>query len=996
MSGLPTHSTEQQQARGRVAGWFAARRADTCALAVIILFFAAFFGPTLCAGRFLIAGDAYYQSYPLRTVAWAMIKRGELPLWTPFIFSGYPLLSMAQTAVGYPLTWGYLFLPARFAEQIVVLAPWLVAPLFMYGFVRETGRTRLAALLAALAFAYGGGLSSKMGGLGLMANPVSWLPAFLWAIERTRRDGFVRGLLWATAAYTMSVLAGQGNGFTLVARLAFIYALYLTLFPSVANVRASDGVRRAWAWPRLRPLAVVVGAGLLTIGVAAFQVLESLRAVRRSIRSTLSYEAFSYGAFTPAEAVKSLVAPLYHYIEVTAYITPLAVVLAVIAVVQAVRVRRERRAICFWAALAVVTWVMMLGDSTPLYRLFFRIPVFNLFRYPSRHTFEWTFAMSMLAAYGWDALPALYARGPSAEPRAQTRAKLVCWLLCAAAALVAVLWILDATVRPRASNFGLESGLIPALPEQRYLLWKLTFTALVLLLIWRALKLVATRSRTALLVGAIALACYVEPYIFLAHVWFPYAKTTDRFTAVPPVEQWLQQYPPEQHRIYTRVNLFVRGYWTPPALDLPNMTAPRGLHNVAAYEQLIFSRYSRALGDVGPDTVNPPTGITGTPDETLLARRSHVLDLLNTSFLVTFPHLATAPESVLLHDGVGFAAHDLARSLQPGETTTLAGEAATGDTLLLVTSLSNSTDVGEAETVARLRLSTTDGRSSEHELRAGRDTAEWAHERADERAVVKQQLAPVFDRVPGDAANSFAAQRYLARIPLGARLSLARIEITNAAAHATLALWKASLYDAAHGQSVTLADLPASLDAERWAAVFNQDGVVVWQNGRACPRAWLVAEAEAVDGETALRRIRGDDGRAFDPRRTALLEVRPEELPALPGGALAATAHARIVEYSPNRLVVESDAPTPTVLLLSEIFYPGWVATVDGRPARVDLADFLLRGVALSAGAHRIEMRYTAPAARTGALISALTLALLAGLFVYTRRVRPTSGARVS
>src|SRR5438034_9682978 len=113
------------------------RRAHLLVLIAIVLFFAAFFGPVLLSGKFLVAGDAFYQSYPLRMIAWDAVKRGELPLWTPCVFSGYPLLSMAQVAIGYPLTWTYLFLPGHWAEQLIVLAPFLLAPLFTYAYARE-------------------------------------------------------------------------------------------------------------------------------------------------------------------------------------------------------------------------------------------------------------------------------------------------------------------------------------------------------------------------------------------------------------------------------------------------------------------------------------------------------------------------------------------------------------------------------------------------------------------------------------------------------------------------------------------------------------------------------------------------------------------------------------------------------------------------------------------------------------------------------------------
>src|ERR1041384_8406365 len=144
-AGRSTSSKTMSTARLNV--WWHVRRADVAALACIALVFCAAFGWALVRGKFLIGGDVFFYTYPLRTVAWRMIRHGELPLWTPYVLSGFPLLSMAQVAVGYPLTWGYLFLPGTWAEQIYVLAPFLLAPAFTYAYAREIGRSRLASLL---------------------------------------------------------------------------------------------------------------------------------------------------------------------------------------------------------------------------------------------------------------------------------------------------------------------------------------------------------------------------------------------------------------------------------------------------------------------------------------------------------------------------------------------------------------------------------------------------------------------------------------------------------------------------------------------------------------------------------------------------------------------------------------------------------------------------------------------------------------------------------
>ena len=124
-----------------------ARRADAVALSILVAFFAVFFGLLLLPdGNYPVSGDSYFYSYPLRVDAWRMIRAGHLPLWTPHLMSGYQLLSMAQMAVGYPLTWGYLFLPGHVAESVYVLAPFLLAPAFTYAYARQIGRGRAASV----------------------------------------------------------------------------------------------------------------------------------------------------------------------------------------------------------------------------------------------------------------------------------------------------------------------------------------------------------------------------------------------------------------------------------------------------------------------------------------------------------------------------------------------------------------------------------------------------------------------------------------------------------------------------------------------------------------------------------------------------------------------------------------------------------------------------------------------------------------------------------
>jgi len=949
-------------------------RADVTALTGLILFFVAFFPQGLFGGKYLLINDAFFYSYPMRTVAWGMIRQGELPLWTPYIMSGYPLLSMAQLGLGYPLTWGYLFLPGHIAEQIYVLAPFLLTPAFTYAYLRELGRSPLASLLGALTFGYGGMMASPLANNGLLPNAVMWLPLILIALERARRGPFVPCLLGATGAYTMSVLTGVGQGFLYVGLLAGAYALFLGCVADdhgPTPLRARLLSARSW-----RPLLVAGGASLLAVGVGAFQILETARVARRSVRSALSYDIFTQGSFWPTLLWKSFVAPLFYVIDMSAYVPPLAAALALVAVYRHARHGHGRDLrIFFWLAVAIAACVLMLGAYTPLYRVIYRVPLLNRFRVPSRHTFEWTFAVGVLGAYGWDAAATVLRRKRTTRTRSLALTRGAAIVLLAAGIVVGVLWWLRVQTFQISRPFAL-GGLAPT---TAYCLWKGAFVVLTAAALWRATLVTGARWRKTLVLATVLVLCFVEPSALVYRWWAGAGLPASRFQAEADATRYLKQFSPTENRVYTRT-AFTEQFETRPRFDCANVSALVGLHNVAGYEPLLLERYSRALGGVGLDSVLRLSAPS--PDPSLLNAHSHVLDILNASFVVSYSNLAFLPEPGIA-DGNIFADMRIPSEVQPQTTSTLTTAPIEADSVLLVTSLANSVAVPQRAPVARVRIHTTRG-IIERELRAGVETAEWAHDRPDVRAIIKHDLAPIFDSQTIGGAQGFRAYRYKTLLPFDKPARVTEVEITNLTQAVPIGIYSASLLNQNAGITVALGYRPA----DSWQPVYDQHETLILRNTRALPRAWLVADVEAVDSEEALRRIRGESATEFDPRRTALLEVPPEQLPQLPRAAVALESTARITSYEANHLRIETTAPSATMLVVSEIFYPGWVATVDGQPARINVADYLLRGIVLPAGKHSVEMHYAAPAGRNGAIISTLTLCLIGGLGIYAWRRR--------
>ncbi len=96
---------------------------------------------------------------------------------------------------------------------------------------------------------------------------------------------------------------------------------------------------------------------------------------------------------------------------------------------------------------------------------------------------------------------------------------------------------------------------------------------------------------------------------------------------------------------------------------------------------------------------------------------------------------------------------------------------------------------------------------------------------------------------------------------------------------------------------------------------------------------------------------------------------------------------AYMVSLQPNRLRLKVEARRPSFLVLSEVYYPGWEATVDGKPAPLLKADYILRGIPVMPGEHSVELRFRPRTLIWGLAISALALTGLAGLFARPQSV---------
>jgi hypothetical protein len=132
---------------------------------------------------------------------------------------------------------------------------------------------------------------------------------------------------------------------------------------------------------------------------------------------------------------------------------------------------------------------------------------------------------------------------------------------------------------------------------------------------------------------------------------------------------------------------------------------------------------------------------------------------------------------------------------------------------------------------------------------------------------------------------------------------------------------------------------------------------------------------------------------SFDPWQTVLLA----ESPAMPNPPAAATnANSGTVEftsYAPTDIKFHTQAATPTVLLLNDKYDPHWTVTVDGKPAPLLRANFIMRGVYLTQGEHNVEFYFGVPAKPLYVTLSAMIVGILLSGFLVVLTRKPQACA---
>jgi membrane protein YfhO len=910
----------------------------------------------------------------LQMQPWLMFNRdelrhGRLPLWNPYNGAGVPHLANFQSAVFSPFSLPFYVLSFRLALLVSTFLQTFLLGFFTFLFLKALRCGQVAALVGATAFMFCG--HNVL--LAAYPHPAAAiaLPAGLYFAERflqildALQSGPARGWLAAGAgslvglalSFTIGLLAGQPEPLFFAVLLVATWILYRLI-----GWLLSGPLDRARSMAALRAGATLLIAGVLPVGLTAFQILPFLEYLREStilgIRSNpqsslqlLNWPLFFFpdllgNPSLPSNPDYTLPQPNYEAVN-TSYLGGVALLLALVGLLFA----RRRGATWFFGAVAlgwfavtfelvslkpVLTWSKLLALA-PLNR---SQPV-------------GMFALSVCGALGLDAL----LRPADAASTIVRR-----WILSIAIFAGSMTMIVFAYRGARVLLRYVLGSRVPT-PDyvKDYLPDHFAFVLGTFALGASALAAIALarteRSRAVLGLGVLAA-------VFLQSGWL-----LRNYNTTTPDELFFPRTDAVQ-KLGEKVGQATLVVLTEDTFP-PDTNMVYGLSLLTNYDTLWIRRYDQLFRTLFPGA--------HTNWRNTLSCHEQGLRLFGVDFVLTLgPWI---PMDTGLWEAIQPRGRLQALPVEPGKKLSQVFTPGRDGIRALALWLSTEPRADDSQIIVRLTRAATNELVFERRLRS-----DAVFPRLDQRRRTLFPTELVLPKPGGPAILRFPAEMHSANTTY--RLTL---RIPEAKSESVWTAWRqpelrqsdAALFlDGVHQPGTLLFDWSASIDT--FEAIGPIGPYVLWRYTNGMGRYWIVHEAIAAQSEDdAFEKVLAGD---FDPSRRVVLSqaqvANESETEAAP------RERPEVLEETPSRVRLRATMSRPGWLVLARTWYPGWQATVDGAPAELVRANFAFQAVALPAGEHVVETRYVPTYFRLGLALSAASSAFGAACWWWLRRSR--------
>jgi len=335
-----------------------------------------------------LLGDYSVQHIPWSRFLADSLDTLSLPLWTPYMHSGFPILAEGQIGALYPPNLiMYFFLPYKIAYTYNILLHFVLAGIFMYIYVREVGMSKTAATITVIAFlfgsAYGGCFYSIMS-----LKVLVWFPLLLFLTEKLfKKEEMLYGILIGIVV-SVQILAGYLQFALYSIIFSTLYFIVHLCFYHLKDRGFKKSTRIAFFY--------LIGA-FVAFGLSAAQLFATVELSQFSSRQGLGIEFSMLGSYTPLGLIQLLFPRCTFASGGLLYIGILPFFLSLVVVFY-----KKDRFSWFFIFLTLFSLILAFGEYSPLYAFIIKAIGFYGLRVPAKFLFFTVFSLTILAGYGFD------------------------------------------------------------------------------------------------------------------------------------------------------------------------------------------------------------------------------------------------------------------------------------------------------------------------------------------------------------------------------------------------------------------------------------------------------------------------------------------------------------------------------------------------------------------------------------------------------------------